>query len=198
MLRFLLRRARHRDRRPGQSIVEFALILPLLLIIFLAVADFARIYTTMVTIESAAREAADFGAWKSSYWQTLPVDNRTGTVADMNERACIASKNLPDYVGPDDACVNPVVEHWLVEPDDIVDLANIDVNNMPAEPTDCDLDERPAGHPCWVVVNLRYDFRLITPLSINFFGVHVGFPDTIPFERTSVFAISDFELDVAP
>jgi hypothetical protein len=115
----------------------------------------------------------------------------------MSERACIAAKNLPDYEGPDDACVNPSLDYWLVDPDDI-DPADIDITNMPAEPTDCDLDERPVGHPCLVVVNLHYDFHLITPMNLDLFGTHIGFPSTIPFDRTSVFAISDFELDVAP
>jgi hypothetical protein len=197
-LTHLIRRV-HEGQR-GQSIVEFALIVPLILIIFLAVADFARIYTTMMTVESAAREAADFGAWKSSYWQTSPVDNRTGTVDDMIERACIAARNLPDYEGPDHACVNPTLQYWLVEPDDI-DPANFDLATLPAEPTGadaCDIKDRPAGHPCWVIVSLHYDFHLISPMSIDFMGVHVGFPSTIPFDRTSVFAISDFDLDEGP
>jgi hypothetical protein len=59
-----------------------------MVLFFVAVADFARLYTTMTTIESAAREAADYGSFDSSYW-TDP----TSTQAQMTHRACMASSN---------------------------------------------------------------------------------------------------------
>jgi hypothetical protein len=49
--------------------------------------------------------------------------------------------------------------------------------------------------PCNVSVTLAYDFNLIVPLSIPFFGGSLGLPPTLSFERTSTFAISDFEID---
>jgi hypothetical protein len=185
-LKQLVSRVRRRDPSRGQSIVEFALILPLLLIMFLAVADFARIYSSMLTIESAAREAADFGAFKSSNWDGDPLDpasNHSKTLIQMQERACIAARTLPDYVGPDTGCVNPIMTVELQEAD-----GSPGVN--------CGDETRTV--PCRVFVTLSYDFHLISPLSINAFGVHVGFPDTISFERTSIFAISDFKLDIDP
>jgi len=167
----------------GQSLVEFALILPILLVIFLAVADFARIYTTMVTIESAAREAADHGAWNSSYWQGDPTDpdsNYAKTLVQMTERACLASRTLPDYTGPDTACTNPSITVELQEP-----------NGTPG--VGCDNEAR--ATPCRVVVTLEHDFHLIVPASITVLNVTIGFPSTITFQRTAVFAISDFEVD---
>ena len=56
----------------GQSLVEFALVVPLMALFFVAVADFARLYTTMMTIESAAREAADYGSFSGAYWTDGP------------------------------------------------------------------------------------------------------------------------------
>jgi TadE-like protein len=55
------RRAGHRDER-GQSLVEFALLLPLLLIILLGVADFGRVFQAGIVMESATRAAAEAGA----------------------------------------------------------------------------------------------------------------------------------------
>jgi TadE-like protein len=42
--------------------VEFALIVPILLVLFVAVADFGRIFATMIAVESATRDAAEAAA----------------------------------------------------------------------------------------------------------------------------------------
>jgi hypothetical protein len=48
--------------RRGQSLVEFALLLPLLIVLFLGIADFGRVFTSGITIEAAARNAAEIVA----------------------------------------------------------------------------------------------------------------------------------------
>ena len=40
-------------RERGQSLVEFALIAPIMLFMMVAIVDLSRIYTTMLTVESA-------------------------------------------------------------------------------------------------------------------------------------------------
>jgi Flp pilus assembly protein TadG len=52
----LLRRLRREER--GQALVEFALILPILLIMVLGIIDFGRAWNLQQTITQAAREAA--------------------------------------------------------------------------------------------------------------------------------------------
>lgn len=177
-------RGRRRDEgQVGQSIVEFALILPILLILFVVVADIARVYTSMMTVEAAAREAADFGAWNSSNWEGDPLDptsNYAKTVASMNERGCIAARTLTDYVGPDTACTNPVMAVSLIEAD-----------GTPG--ANCDDETRSV--PCRVKVTMSFDFHLIIPLNIDFFGAQFGFPSKLNFTRDSIFAISDFDSD---
>ena len=46
----------------GQSLVEFALVLPLLLLLLLTVVDFGRVFSASIMMESAARTAAETAA----------------------------------------------------------------------------------------------------------------------------------------
>src|SRR5688572_28134141 len=50
-----------RSRR-GQSFVEFALVLPMLLVLLLGLADFGRVFQAGIALEAAARDAAETGA----------------------------------------------------------------------------------------------------------------------------------------
>jgi Flp pilus assembly protein TadG len=55
--------ARFRDRLAmGQSLVEFALVLPILLLIVLGAIDLGRVYLMTINMENAAKEGAFFGA----------------------------------------------------------------------------------------------------------------------------------------
>ena len=160
----------------GQSLVEFALVVPLMLLFFVAVSDLARLYTTMTTIESAAREAADYGSFDSSYWTDEP-----GVRQQMTHRACLAASNLPDYVGTTDSmaatCSNPSVSIELIQP---------------GTGTCADSVREP---PCRVRATLAYDFNLILPLHIDLGGGRsFGFPDQLSFERSSTFAMTDLQL----
>lgn len=170
-----------RDRQRGQSLVEFTILVPILLILVLAVADFARLYTTMLTVESAAREAADYGAY---HWYNWDTSNSTSTVDEMTRRICVASQNLPDYQGSGSTCTNPSVDSITVTQAPYAGAKACTTEPMP-----------PSDPPCWVHVSLTYDFHLFAPLNITLFGVTLGLPTTLTFTRDSTFVVSNFGID---
>jgi Flp pilus assembly protein TadG len=51
-----------RASRRGQSVVEFALLLPVILILVLTAVDFGRLYSSWVTLNNSARVAANYAA----------------------------------------------------------------------------------------------------------------------------------------
>lgn len=66
---------RHRfgSRRPrpkGQGLVEFALVLPLLLLVMLLAIDFGRVYFGWVNLQNLARVAANYAAFHPDAWGT--------------------------------------------------------------------------------------------------------------------------------
>lgn len=176
------------ERSRGQSVVEFALVLPLMLIVLLAILDFSRIYTTMMSVESAAREAADYGTTLGAgRWQVgSPMSS---TVSEMARRACIAASDLPDYRDPDgdptNGCSNPSFDYCLT--------TTLGGACGPVDPgAGCDDPTR--LDPCTVTVTLTHEFHLFSPFNIEFQGVRIGLPSTITFQRDSTFAMTDIDL----
>lgn len=55
-------RAADRRKKPGQAFVEFALGLPLMLLIMLGTLDIGQVFIDYVQLRNACREAASFGA----------------------------------------------------------------------------------------------------------------------------------------
>jgi len=168
------RRALINGRVGGQAIVEFTLIVPFVLVLLIGIGDFARLYTTALTVEAAVREGADYGSFQSSNW--LP-QNRQGTLDEIMQRVCTSASTLPDYQTVDPAtnatCTNPAVS--IVAPD-------------PGN-SDCYAAQlASSATPCSVEVSAQYEFQLI------FGGVGVGpftFPQTVHISRDVTYVVSD-------
>jgi hypothetical protein len=184
---WLLWARRRGNRSRGQSIVEFALVLPIMLFLFVGIVDLGRVYTAMIGVESAAREAADYGTTLGSgRWEAGAID---ATVRDMRIRACTAANSLPDYDGTGDECANPSFS-WCVSGDRGQPCVTTPTEVALINPA-CDVATREP--PCWVTVTMEYDFNLIVPLNFEAFGVRYGLPSSLTFTRSSTFAMTDFE-----
>jgi Flp pilus assembly protein TadG len=77
----MLRTRRPGDRARGQSIVELALILPIMLLLLATAADLGRVFHTRIVISNAARAGAlEAGRHPTSYQNGAPCDANTNRV----------------------------------------------------------------------------------------------------------------------
>jgi uncharacterized repeat protein (TIGR01451 family) len=152
MIRIRTGRVR-KDRSRGQSFAEFALVAPILLILFAAAADLGRLFYGYVAIENAAKEGAFFGS-------TKPICDDNSAVS----------------------CVNPNNVTWRVrnELSGIRNPDGPDAGTQPDELTPTVQCLSPAGTPHASLsdciegdtyrVGLTYKFRLLTPILGQIFG----------------------------
>lgn len=68
----LLYRRRARRQAAGQALVEFAIILPLLLLLLVLAIDFGRVFFGWVALNNAARIGADWAAGHAGAWDGTP------------------------------------------------------------------------------------------------------------------------------
>jgi Flp pilus assembly protein TadG len=94
------RRPRNSDTRPepkrhvrrgshGQSVAEFALLLPVMLAFLGLTIDFARVFQTWITLESATRDAAEYAA-------TSGTDS-TDALTKAKKTICLQAQNIPGF-----------------------------------------------------------------------------------------------------
>ena len=60
-----------RERSRGQSMVELALVMPVVLMVILGGIDFGRVFLGWVDLHSMARHAADYAAQNPDAWSTF-------------------------------------------------------------------------------------------------------------------------------
>jgi len=97
-LRFLARRVRVRENHRGQSLVEFALLLPILLLLVLIAVDFGRVYLGWINLQNMARIGADFAANNASKdWNDpeLVAKYRNQISADASATNCPFAPGQP-------------------------------------------------------------------------------------------------------
>ncbi len=152
----------------GQSLAEFALIVPVLFLLAVAIGDFGRIFTAVVATELAAREAADYGAFLgSAAWQETDAPWANNDT-EMRRRSCAATSELAAFEDPDGRCSTNPRMTWALE--------------KPAGVYECG-GRTGLVEPCRVRVTVVYDFR-------PFFALP-PIPESITLTRESIFAISD-------
>jgi Flp pilus assembly protein TadG len=142
---------RRRSRSRGQAMVEFALIVPVLVLAVFGIIDFGRLVYTQNSLNEASREAARAGA----------VFYRPGECGSQDRFACastIARNRLIGVIGTS----TPVVTCSRV--------TQLDSNN------DNELDQAPVASASncqarhLLKVTVTNNFTLLTPLVAQFLG----------------------------
>jgi Flp pilus assembly protein TadG len=137
---------RSRTRARGQAVVEFALIIPVFMLLLLAAVDFGRLFFTYIQLNNTAREGAAYAALNPT------TDNATLTTAALLE------SNVQAQSG----------EGALTATASCVDSSGTALVCSSA------LGGTGAGNR--VTVNVGETFQFFTPLIGNFWpgGLHVG------------------------
>lgn len=90
----------HRFSRHGQSVVEFAIVLPLVLLIVLSAVDFGRAFYSWVALNNATRIGADYAAAHPYAWDGIPSPTDAIQIAEYQARIQRELGNIP--------CTHPV------------------------------------------------------------------------------------------
>lgn len=148
------------DRSRGQSLVEFGLVLPIILLLTLAALDFGRIYLGYINIQNMARIAANFAADNPDAW--------TGTVDPVKaaKQASYQNQILGDASATN--CDLPVVSGKKTAPPPTFSDADADGTYEIGD----------TAH-----VSLTCTFHVITPVIANIVG------GSIQVSASSVFPV---------
>jgi hypothetical protein len=165
-----------RSRR-GQSLVEFALVLPMLLVLLLGITDFGRVFQAGIVMEAAARNGAEAAA--QEYLQMSRGDAVLTTTEYSRlhgvalEAVCAEAERLDNRVESGGVCTMPAAAVCIHDED-----ANLPGyagagwcgTESATAPAECHTlqgwtpDKRDADLP-WVEVRVCYEFTTLINLQ---------------------------------
>ncbi len=115
MLKLIRRRAENGQRdEKGQALVEFALLVPIFLMLLFAIVDFGMGFHAWISVTNAAREGARIGAVQAS---EAEIEARTLDTADTAVCSTIEVEVVGAQGGPGDSVtVSVVCQYDLITP----------------------------------------------------------------------------------
>ncbi len=142
-----------RGRQSAQALTEFALILPVLVLILLGVVDFGRVFYYWTSMANAAREGARYATTHptaiTASCKGDPSNIKYRVKQEAGTTMVLADSNIAVY--------------WVDSSTGTKTDAAANCNPLPG-------DQRIYQNPNAVRVDVNYDFRAITPVISNFWG----------------------------
>ncbi|HET7029387.1 MAG TPA: TadE family protein [Candidatus Limnocylindrales bacterium] len=207
-----IRRPRSRRRSPsGQSLVEFALVFPILLILLLTIVDFGRIFSAGITVESAARTAAETaaGQYLTEMTRVSPAAIDTAGYQRIHDAAwqsiCDEASSLPNATAGSGGSQCGGLPTVVCVHDNTDPLCGSDYNDAGGIPAGCPsiaVASRPSnsqvgesGSQTWPYVEVRvcYRFSSVLQMQIPFIGGTLSpIGGDFFIEKTRVFDVTNY------
>jgi len=164
-------------RGRGQSFVEFALVLPVLLMTFFVIVELGRLFFTWLVLEQSARAGVRFAVtleYNPAYCTSGELNGSCVDPAEEEEARLYSIKDMvrrsesvlsfhedihwdvPNFLKTT-VCVSPRMEgedHRYLPPDP----------SIPFDPADCIGGDAPGGPGDFVSVTVDYNYQLVVPV----------------------------------
>jgi len=190
----------------GQSLVEFTLVVPFLLILLLTVADFGRYFAASIQVESIARTAAEVAA--QEYLRAVPSgDPLSYDYAAIHAYAwqsvCDEADGLANvtYNGPATQCDGIATRVCVHDGLDPICDSDITYNPAGGVPGSCSAVAAAASNvqtggtetSRYVEVRVCYRFNTILPMKIPFVGGELTpLSGDFYIEKVRKFTVADY------
>ena len=92
-------RARRKNGEKGQALVEFALLVPIFLLLLFAIVDFGMGFYSWITVTNAAREGARLGVVMATAQQIEDRVNQTADLPNESTRMTVTVTNAQGQPG---------------------------------------------------------------------------------------------------
>ncbi len=184
------------DRRRGQALVEFALVIPVLLLLLLSILEFGFAFSHHITMEYATREGARMGAALANGSVAINCNEVDDHVVAAVQRVLTASgsqidinqiKEIRIYRAGPDGEEQAFVNVWNLGAGPPVEGVNLLFTQTSGNWDACSRDNEGFGTIDSIGISLGYDYRYVTPLG-NFLGL-VGNP-VLPMNDRTVMALN--------
>ena len=164
----LPRRGRARRYGRGQTLVEFALILPVFLLMTLGVLDGARVYMAQISLTNGVRGAAMFAsAGNYNAWCRNPSDGAQADPSMPVPIACPAGAGVNNYAAdPDNLAYRVAMDASGLDFSRITLFAPTCGTGSGAPSTSC----AAVTSPTLVQVHATYEFTVLTPILSQLWG----------------------------